>query len=404
MHHQADQLLHNWLKDVSPFMHPARRKSLEASVRGAMVGGRLTVTSLGRSMKGGAKEKHNIKRADRLLSNTKLQSECGGIYKSLCKKVIGKTKKPIILIDWTDVDERRKFFILRAATPVEGRALTLYEEVHEQSTKETRITQHTFLERLKDILPPDCTPIIVTDAGFRTPWFRKVQELGWDFVGRVRNREKVSIEKSDWMPVKTILSKTSYTPKYLGQALLTESKKLPCQLVLYKGKPKGRILKTKMGFKSRAKRSVHSAKSAREPWLLATSLSVTKHTAKRITNIYKTRMQIEESFRDLKCTRFGLSLYLNGTYKLCRLIVLILIGALTNYFSWILGKLAKKKGLHKSFQANTHFKTSVLSAVFLGVQIFRNQNNISSLSCFKSKTLNEIFNKALIHFEHETIL
>jgi len=29
--------------------------------------------------------------------------------------------------------------------------------------------------------------IIVTDAGFRCPWFQQVREVGWDFVGRVRN-------------------------------------------------------------------------------------------------------------------------------------------------------------------------------------------------------------------------
>ena len=87
--------------------------------------------------------------------------------------------------------------------------------------------------------------------------------------------------------------------------------------------------------------------------------------------MYSTRMQIEESFRDLKCHRFGLSLYHNGTYKLCRMKVLILVGTLATTFAWILGLAAKAADSHRQFQANTTTSVTVLSYTFLGVQIFR---------------------------------
>lgn len=119
----AKKVLHKWLSDVLPWMHETRKKSLEASISGALIGGRLTVTGLGRSIPSDAREKHKIKRADRLLSNKNLQLESLNVYASLSKEIIGAAKQPLILIDWSDVDERRKFFLLRAAVPVQGRSL-----------------------------------------------------------------------------------------------------------------------------------------------------------------------------------------------------------------------------------------------------------------------------------------
>jgi len=34
-----------------------------------------------------------------------------------------------------------------------------------------------FLQRLKQIVPESVTPILVTDAGYRAPWFRAVTTL-----------------------------------------------------------------------------------------------------------------------------------------------------------------------------------------------------------------------------------
>jgi len=119
-----------------------------------------------------------------------------------------------------------------------------------------------------------------------------------------------------------------------------------------------------MGKKKRSRTSLVNSARAREPWLLASSLET---SAKHIAKLYATRMQIEEAFRDLKCPRYGLSLYQNGTYKLQRLRVLVMIGALAAAFSWLLGKATELSGKHRHFQANTVTHTNVLSAVFLGI-------------------------------------
>jgi hypothetical protein len=56
-------------------MRAKRRGALAVAVFAAVVGARLTVTALGRSMQSRALEKHCIKRADRLLSNGRLQAQ-----------------------------------------------------------------------------------------------------------------------------------------------------------------------------------------------------------------------------------------------------------------------------------------------------------------------------------------
>ncbi len=366
----AELLLHKWLSDVLPEMHMKRREALGAVMSGVFRSGKLAVTSFGRAISGKAKEKHNIKRADRLLSNKHVQSERLAIYAALAQQAVGKTQRPIIIVDWSDVDGRRKFYLLRAATPVQGRSMTIYEEVHCVDTKEKRETHKKFLATLKEILPQGCKPIIVTDAGFRNPWFQQVSALGWNFVGRVRNREKVKYsDENCWIGAKSLYSQASTSPKLLQAMILTKSNPLGCSLVLYKAKPKGRISRGKMGRKKQSRTSLVNSARAREPWLLASSLDA---GAKEIVRIYSTRMQIEEAFRDLKCPRYGLSLYQNGTYKIERLRVLVMIGSLTTAFAWLLGKATEIAGKHRMFQANTVSHTTVLSAVFIGVRVFRN--------------------------------
>ena len=370
---QAEKLCHKWLSNVLPEMHRSRLETLSLAVSSALRGGRLSVTSVGRWLMGIAKTKHNIKRADRLLSNNHLHSELKQIYSKLSQQILGTEKYPIILIDWSDVDARRKFFLLRAAVAVKGRSLTLYEEVHTRATKEKRRTHSKFLKNLQAILPMDCTPIIVTDAGFRTPWFKQVLSLGWNFVGRVRNTEKVQLaQNSPWIGGKTLYSAATSKAKLFADTLLTQSNALPCSLVLFKGKPKNRKHLTKMGKNARDTISIANAKRAKEPWLLATSLCIAKKSTKEIVKVYSTRMQIEESFRDLKCAQYGLSLYHNRTYKIQRLRVLILIGSIACNFAWLIGSVARTLQIHRQFQANTTSHTSVLSNTFIGIQIFRN--------------------------------
>jgi len=73
---------------------------------------------------------------------------------------------------------------------VGGRALTLYEEVHAQSKLGNRRTQHRFLDQLARMIPESCCPIIVADSGFKTPFYRYIENhLQWLWLGRIRGRD-----------------------------------------------------------------------------------------------------------------------------------------------------------------------------------------------------------------------
>ena len=101
----AKQVLHRTLEKVCHEMHTVRRSALEAVVYAAMTGGQLTMTGLGRAIQSTAKEKHCIKRSDRLLSNVHFQRERNELYLSLSRLIVGNSQRPVMLVDWSDLDE-----------------------------------------------------------------------------------------------------------------------------------------------------------------------------------------------------------------------------------------------------------------------------------------------------------
>ena len=65
---------------------------------------------------------------------------------------------------------RRAWLTLRASVPVDGRSITVYEEVHALGQYNKPGTHRHFLQALHRVVPPSCHPVVVTDAGFRGPW------------------------------------------------------------------------------------------------------------------------------------------------------------------------------------------------------------------------------------------
>ena len=367
---QATQVLHKIMKKAGAHLHKTRATALEAVVLSALFGRRLTVTDLGRSIQSETSHKHNIKRADRLLSNPHLHHESETIYGALSQHIIGAKMRPIVLIDWSDMDEYKQHFLLRAALAVDGRALTLYEQPHAMETKEKPSTHRQFLNQLKTLLPEGCKPILITDAGFRTPWFKLVEEMGWDWVGRVRNRHDIRwTQGGPWFDAKKCYKKATNRSRLLGTGLLTKRHQHPCQFVIYKNKPQGRKHKNRFGDIARNSHSRKQAAGQNEPWLLATSLTATSTLAKKVVKLYRSRMQIEEGFRDIKSHRFGLSLNYHRTESVKRLQMLLLIATLALMVLWLMGMAVMLLGQHYQYQANSVRHRKVLSVIFVGLQV-----------------------------------
>lgn len=366
------QTLSKYLTQITPTMHKVRRLSLFAAIESTVNGGVLSVTGLGRNIDNPALEKHRIKRVDRLCSNVNLQQEIPLVYRQMCAVVVGQNQRPVIHVDWSDMDERKQHFLIRASIATQGRSLTLHEEIHPLSLKEKPTTHRLFMQKLKAMLPKDCKPIIVTDAGFRIPWFTLVESLGWDFVGRVRNKTFCK-KKPDttWFPVKSLYQLGTLRPKDLGQYQQGMKLSFESRMIVVWRKPKGRKDKTVIGDRARrSKQSRACAEREKEPWLLATSLNKTSHLSKKVVKIYATRMQIEESFRDLKT---GLKMNKCGSRQSPRLQILLLIALVSQYLLCLLGLALKSSGKHRQYQANSIKNRNVLSNQFIGLRAYKDK-------------------------------
>ena len=361
-------ILKKTLTFVTPNMHTYRRNSLIAAVSSLTSGAAATVTTIGRGIDCNAKEKHKIKRADRLLSNANLARESLGIYTELAKYTVGTKRRPIILVDWSDLDEYKRHFLLRASLPSHSRSICVYEEVHSIKTKEKPATHALFLKKLAQVLPRDCKPIIVTDAGFKTPWFRSVLAQGWDFVGRTRLPNFYSVDGESWQCITHLYKKaTQYAQAFVGH--IARRTPLKCRLVLYKQKAKGRKSLNRSGKPKQSKHAKVHIKSARDPWLISSSLPYSRNSATKLVKIYKLRIQIEEGFRDMKSRRFGQGFSYNKTTAQNRLSLLVLLTTLAHWFLMILGMMAKLDNKHRQYQANSLKTGNILSLQFIGQRV-----------------------------------
>lgn len=353
-------------------IHKTRFDALKAAVTAATQVRYLTVTQLGRALEG-ISEKHGIKRMDRLVGNEHLFDEIPLIYRALALWRIGHQERPIILVDWSPLTKDNSLHALTASLPSLGRSLPLYQEVHAECDLNGAGVQRKFLDRLHWILPSNCRPVIVTDGGFKNPWFRDVAAKGWDWVGRVRGTTLLSREGEQcWLRTADLeLLLKEDKPRYMGRFLLARSNPLLCTLHGLREKPKGRIDKTARGVRARSRKSRVNAEREKEPWLLVTSLSADSALTGDVISTYRRRMQIEEGFRDTKDERFGLGLDVARSRTKERYAVLLLIAALTVFVAWLLGKAADQSGLSRKFQANTITHRRVLSFVFLGMRIIR---------------------------------
>ena len=362
-------ILQTTLLKKCPNIHKKRLQSLILATEAALEGADLTLSKLGRSLNTMTTAKHAIKRIDRLLGNTHLHRDKDDIYKWHANLITGANPCPVILIDWSDVREQLRYMTLRASVALDGRAVTLYEQAFEYSKYNSPKTHQYFLDKLQSILPNGITPIIVSDAGFRNTWFRQVQDKGWFWLGRVRGEVSIKQQNNDWLCNKKLYPNATSKPKYLGQCQLARRSPLPCHAYLVKQVPKGRKAKRHARTSQKHTASHLFAKSANEPWLLVTNIPNSILNANQIISLYAKRMQIEEAFRDLKSTAYGLALRHNRTRCVKRLDILLLIALLADILSWWNGLIATQAKWHYHFQANTIKHRRVLSIPRLGREV-----------------------------------
>ena len=353
-------LLHELLREESKFMHAARWKSFWATIDALLMGGQLWLTALGRARAGkGAAAKHAIKAVDRLLGNCILFVERQNVYAALIRILLVRCPRPVLLVDTCEAQVGK--FVLTASVAWDGRSCPIFSCVVPQVKPKQRDLIR-FLEQLARVLPYGCEPIIVADAGFESGWFDAIEAMGWDYVGRIRNRARFLVD-SRWVSLSTLQKRARSRPRSL-QAFYPKTFPRKRRIVLsQRRKSSHRQHLTKRGVPYQRKDDKRYRKGAKEPWVLATSL---KCNAAAVVNIYATRMQIEENYKDAKNHRWGWSLRHSKSRSDSRLEILMLICTIASFVQQTVGCAAEQLKLHHKYQANTVRDRRVLSLFYLG--------------------------------------
>jgi hypothetical protein len=337
----AEEIVSRVVETCLKGLHRKQAKALKRAVQGAVRGGTVTLSSVALWLPGETAYRHRCKSVDRLLGKPSLHREREGVYAALAKRWLQGVRTLLVVVDWSDLTPDQSWQWLRASVVVEGRSVTLFEEAHAQKMYTNPEVHRRFLLRLARILPAGCEPIIMTDAGFRAIWFRQVEQLGWRFIGRVRNRDLAWLAATEqWCPVKSLYAeaKTGRVVD-LGRGKLTCARRVEARFVVYRQRPRGRHRRTALKARSAQRGSLKHGRTAREPWLLASSPELGHLEAQTIASMYAQRMRIEQSFRDCKNHRLGLGLATSRSRGQVRLDMLLLIAHLAAFALRLIGEM-----------------------------------------------------------------
>lgn len=345
---RATEVLQKCLGDALGSMHALRSRVLLRAVEATIQGRRLTLIDVARAWPHAERVRAPLKAVDRLLGNRHLHAERETIYAAMTHWLT-RNKRPVIVIDWSDLKADRSWHLLRAAIPVGGRTLTVLDMVFPAGQQGSPKAEKQFLRRLAQVLPDDARPILVTDAGFRGPWFRAVEAMGWQWLGRLRNTTylkpvEMPNAPGEWVSCKAMYAMATRKPRDFGLMDIARSNPLMARVVLHAKPAKGRKHHNREGVPARNSSSRKNAQRESEPWLLVASPSLTL-SARQLITLYGRRMQIELSFRDLKSHRYGQGFEDSLTRKGTRIEVLLLLSAMAAFASWLVGMACEKCGI-----------------------------------------------------------
>ncbi len=173
---RATEVLQKCLGESLCAIHALRSRVLMRAVEAAIAGRRLTLIDLARAWPDAQRIRAPLKALDRLLGNGHLHAEREHLYAAMARWLV-RSKQPVIIVDWSDLKADGSWHLLRAAMPVGGRTLTVLDMVFPAGQQGSPKAEKRFLQRLATVLPENVCPILVTDAGFRGPWFRAVEAM-----------------------------------------------------------------------------------------------------------------------------------------------------------------------------------------------------------------------------------
>jgi hypothetical protein len=375
-----NELLFFHLEEFCPEIHAKRLQAVMDVATGVQHSQQLSIAAIGRHLQSDTKLKHRIKKVDRLLGNKHLYSELANIYAGLSQYVfqyIAQDKVSPIVIDLCFLKDDQDIQMLSAEVATQGRTIPLYREVFEKGQLKGR--EKEFISKLSQCIPPERDVLIIMDAGFGDNWFEAIESKMWYWLVRARSGKYIKLSvNDDWKEANELFGQIGTRAKCYDSAYITKTQPRPCRVVTKKGSA---ISKRKKP--ARLPRNYNAANGnyqrlAKEPWILATNLPK-KYNTTQILNAYKKRMQIEESFRDIKSTRYGLGGRNIETRCIYRWGIIMLLAAIAQITLWIIGVIGHSQGFQKEFQSNTVKDKKVFSYFYLG-QLIIEFNKINELN------------------------
>ena len=350
----ATALLHNHFINACEDIHAMRLQSVMDVASALQRSQNLSMAAIGRKIDSDIKIKNKIKKVDRLESNKHLHKELEDFYSGLSKYVFTYTSHEAstpIIIDLCYLKDNCAVQMLSAEIALKGRSLQLFRDVFNKGELKNRATQ--FITNLRNFVPKSKPVIVIMDAGFGEDWMKAVELAGWYWIVRIRQGRDIKIESNgEWLKVKDFIPTIGLKSKCYNNAKIMKEHNRECRLITARKLPQKN--RRKPQFTPRNDMAGNNAYrlSAKEPWILATNLPIEYKTV-QIINFYKKRMQIEESFRDLKSHRFGLSARYISTTCVHRWAVKILLAAIVQVSCWIIGVIGHSQNFQAVFQANT---------------------------------------------------
>lgn len=264
MHTHARRIVQRFIQKQLGLIHTARRELLCAAVSAAVGGHFLSLSRLARALMGESTQRAALKRVDRLIGNPRIGEEARVVGAALLRVLCRGGQPLLIAVDWSAVCPGGAFVELRAALTWlgMGRGLTIYQQVYPESKLGNGRAERALLDTLHGWIPAGVEVIIVTDAGFRRPWFTHVERLGWSWIGRIRAGVCVSRDQTHWEKATAWFAKATGKACRWSECWLTRKHRFACDMVLYRRRVGGA---SAMAERVTARPPKHGARRKRVP-------------------------------------------------------------------------------------------------------------------------------------------